>query len=238
MAAAGFHTTHWTIVLKAGGLDGPEKRDAQAKFCEAYWFPLYAYIRRQGSSHHEAEDLTQEFFRQFLERQSLAHAKPASGRFRSFLLACLKNFLTNEWQRGQAQRRGGGRVHVPLEPGDAESRYQLGPADPHTPESVFDRQWALTVLERTMEALRQQHSSSRKRSQFEELQGFLPGGTSGTTREELAQKRGVSVGAIDVAIHRIRREFGKLLREEVARTVSSDAEIDGEIRDLKAILGS
>jgi RNA polymerase sigma-70 factor (ECF subfamily) len=234
----GFHTTHWTVVLTAGSGDGTATREALASLCATYWYPLYAFIRRQGSGPHEAEDLTQEFFYRFLERNALASVRPTAGKFRSFLLACLKNFLANERERAQAQRRGGGQPLVPLDGTDAETRYALEPADHLTPEAVFERRWAFAVLERTMAELRREYSTSQEREQFEELEGFLPGGQPNGSRAELATRRGVSVGAIDVAIHRLRRRFGARLREQVARTVSSGAEVEEEIRHLISVLGS
>lgn len=146
-------------MLAAGAGDGTKAREALASLCATYWHPLYAFIRRQGAGPHDAEDLTQEFFRQFLERNALARVQPAAGRFRSFLLACLKHFLANERARSRAQRRGGGRALLPLEAGEAETRYQLEPADPLTPEALFERRWALAVLERTLKELRRESSS-------------------------------------------------------------------------------
>jgi len=235
--ARGFQTTHWTVVLTAREKDGTAAQEALASLCSTYWFPLYAFIRRQGSSTHEAEDLTQEFFFRFLERHSLGHVQPAAGRFRSFLLACLKHFLANERERAHAQRRGGGQAPVPLTGSDAETRYSLEPPDNRTAEAVFERRWAFAVLERTMDALRRECAEEWKSELFELLKGFLPGGQAGESRADLAAKRGVSVGAIDVAIHRLRQRFGVLLREQVAETVSSEAEVKEEIRHLISVLG-
>jgi DNA-directed RNA polymerase specialized sigma24 family protein len=232
----GFHTTHWTVVLAARGEGGVAAREALANVCATYWHPLYAFIRRQGAAPQEAEDLTQEFFCRFLERNALASVQPAAGKFRSFLLACLKNFLANERERAHAQRRGGGCVLLPLDSGDAETRYLQEPADHRTPEVVFERRWAFAVLERTFGALRREYATSGKGDLFEELQGFLPGGQGSVSRAELATKRGVSPGAIDVAIHRLRQHFGALLREQVAQTVSSEAEVEEEIRHLISVL--
>src|SRR5438034_3185468 len=172
--AGGFHTTHWTAILVAQAGDGTAAREALADLCSAYWYPLYVFIRRQGSTHHEAEDFTQEFFRRFLERHALGSVQPGAGKFRSFLLVCLKNFLTNERERAQTQRRGGGHAPVPLEGGDAETRYSLEPVDNRTPEAMIERRWAFAILEQTMAALRREHSG--KRDLFEVLEGFLPGG--------------------------------------------------------------
>lgn len=234
--AVGFHTTHWTMVLAARERDGEVGRRALASLCSTYWYPLYAFIRRQGSSPHEAEDLTQEFFHRFLERNTIGSVRPAAGKFRSFLLACLKNFLANERERAQAQRRGGGQPLVSLDSGDAETRYSLEPADHRTPEAVFERRWAFAVLERTLAELRREYAVVGKSDLFEALQGFLPGGQGDVFRAELAAQRGVSVGAIDVAIHRLRQRFGALLREQVAQTVSSEADVEEEIRYLISVM--
>src|SRR5262245_9455333 len=184
--APGFHTTHWTVVLMARSEDEAAAHAALASLCSAYWYPLYAYIRRQGASPHEAEDLTQEFFRRFLERSPLANVQPAAGKFRSFLLACLKNFLANEREKAHAQRRGGGQPITHLDTSDAETRYSLEPADNLTPDLMFERRWAFAVLERTMTELRQEYSKGEKLQQFEDLQGFLPSGVGHVSRAELA----------------------------------------------------
>ena len=234
----GFHTTHWTIVLAARKKDGTVAHEALARLCSTYWYPLYAFVRRQGSSPHQAEDLTQEFFCRFLERHALGHVQPAAGKFRSFLLACLKNFLANERERAHAQRRGGGRAPFSLDSADAETRYSLEPADQRTPEVVFERRWAFAVLERTMKELRHEYVRTGKNEHFEAFQSFLPGGQGDASRADLAAKRGVSVGAIDVAVHRLRQRFGVRLREQVAQTVSSAAEVEEEIRYLISVIGS
>ena len=236
--AMGFHTTHWSMVLAAREKEGSAAGEALASLCSTYWYPLYAFIRRQGSAPPEAEDLTQEFFYRFLERDTLERVQPAAGKFRSFLLACLKNFLANERQRAHAQRRGGGQWLVPLDSNEAETRYSFEPVDQRTPDAIFERRWAFAVLERTMQELQREYSASERGELFEDLQGFLPGGHGNLSRAELAVKRGVSVGALDVAIHRLRQRFGALLREEIARTVSSEAEVEEEIRYLISLMES
>ncbi len=234
----GFHTTHWTMVLAAAqGDSGTAAHDALARLCRVYWYPLYAFCRRQGRQPHDAEDLTQEFFARLLEKKGLASVRPEHGRFRSFLLVSLKNFLANEWERARAQRRGGGRPMISLDGGDAETRYALEPADGLTPEMVFERRWAWAVLERVLSALRAEYAAEEKGELFEQLEGFLPCGRGTVSRAELAAKRGVSVGAIDVAVHRLRQRFGALLREEVSETVSSEEEVKEEIRHLISVLG-
>jgi RNA polymerase sigma-70 factor (ECF subfamily) len=233
-----FTATHWTVVLQAGEGGSAEAHEALSRLCQTYWPPLYAFIRRQGYSPHDAQDLTQEFFYRFLQRDSLAHVNPRVGRFRSFLLACLKHFLSNERERARAQRRGGGLPVIPLEAGEAETRYSLEPVDNITPEVLFDRQWAFTVLEGTLEALRQECSRQNKGVAFEDLEGFLPRGRGSISRVELAAKHGISVNAVEVAIHRLRQRFGALLRQHVTLTVCSEGEVDEEIRCLISVLGA
>jgi RNA polymerase sigma factor (sigma-70 family) len=234
----GFQTTHWTIILKARDDSDTAARESLASLCTTYWYPLYAFVRRQGSTPHEAEDLTQEFFFRFMERNSLSSVRPAAGKFRSFLLACLKNFLANERARTQAQRRGGGRALISLDCAEAETRYSLEPADSLTPEMLYDRRWTFALLERTMNQLRGEYGAAQKSELFEQLQGFLPCGHGGASRADLAAKRGISVGAIDVAVHRLRKRFAALLRAQVAETVSSEAEVDEEIRHLISVLAA
>jgi len=236
-SAAGFHTTHWTVVLTARRNDGAVARAALTDLCQTYWLPLYTFIRRQGLNPHQAEDLTQEFFCQFLERESLASVRPTAGKFRSFLLACLKNFLSNERERAHAKRRGGGVTFVAINSADAETHYSFEPVDHRTPEADFERRWAFTVLEQTIQCLKQEYFADGKRETFEDLQGFLPCGQETVSRADLASKRGVSIGAIDVAIHRLRQRFGVQLRTQVAATVSSQTEVEEEIRYLIAVLG-
>jgi RNA polymerase sigma-70 factor (ECF subfamily) len=235
---AAFHTTHWSVVLAARDREDPAARDALARLCSAYWYPLYCFVRCRGVGPHDAEDLTQEFFCRFLERNSLLNVSPMGGKFRSFLLTCLKNFLANEWQREHAQRRGGGQSVISLDGTEAETRFSLEPAEQVTPEALYEKHWALTVLDRTMQALQQDYAARKQSALFEELKGFLPGGSGGESRAESAARRGVSVGAIDVAVHRLRKRFGELLREEIAQTVSSKPEVDDEIKYLIGVVGT
>ena len=232
----GFHTTHWTVVLQAKADQGSGAQEALASLCSTYWYPLYAFVRRQGSSPPEAEDLIQEFFCPVLQRQWLVNVSPAAGKFRSFLLACLKNFVTNERERAKTQRRGGGRKILPLDGETAETRYALEPVTRITPEVLFERRWALALVERTLGELQREYTRAGKGGWFDELQQFLPGGEGNLSRAELAVKRGVTTGAIDVTVHRLRQRFGAILREQVAQTVSSAAEVEEEIRYLMAVL--
>lgn len=234
---ASFPPTHWSVILAARDTDPVVAGQALERLCRSYLLPLYAFVRRRGSSPHDAQDITQEFILQFLERDALARVHPDAGRFRSFLLACFKNFLSNQRARDRSQRRGGGTHAIPIDTSDFESRYSVIPADPLSPDIAFDRRWAFALLEGTLGRLREEYAGARKLEAFEELQGFLPGGRGEVSRAELAAKRGVTPGAIDVAVHRLRQRFGELLREEVARTLSAPDQVDEELRHLMSVLG-
>lgn len=234
-----FTATHWSVVLAARQQDdGVVSKEALARLCSTYWRPLYAFIRRQGMSPHEAEDLTQEFFQRFLERDSLRNVSPAGGKFRSFLLACLKHFLAGQRERAHAQRRGGGCEVVSLDGASEESRYLVEPVDAISPDVVFERRWAFTVLEQVLNRLKEDYTQRHQGDLFECLQGFLPGGQGGASRAEVAAKQGMSAGTLDVAIHRLRQRFGAFVRAQVAQTVSSDEQVDEEIRHLISVLGT
>lgn len=233
-----FQTTHWTAVLRAQNHLDPQSREALESLCATYWKPLYAYVRRVGATKEEAEDLTQGFFGSFLERNALASVHPGAGRFRSFLLVCLKHFLANERKRAHAQRRGGGIKAIPLESGDTESGLRIDPEDPRSPEATYDRQWAFTLLEGSLADLGAEYAAKGEGELFAQLKGLLPGGGPNVSRAELAAQRGTSVGAINVAVHRLRQRFGVLLRARVALTVSSEDEIDEEIRHLMSLVSS
>ncbi len=231
-----FQTTHWSVVLAAREQNAPASVEALARLCTIYWLPLYAFVRRSGASPEDAEDLTQEFFYEFLERDSLKYVQPGGGRFRSFLLACLKHFLANQRERACAQRRGGGQLPISLDASAAETHYLLEPADNVTPELLFERRWAFTVLQEALAQLRRDYIRLHQGDLFEALQGFLPGTDGKASRADIAAQRGMSVGAVDVAIHRLRQRFGAVLREQVAQTVSSPEEVQEEIRYLMSVL--
>ncbi len=237
-AGSMFATTHWTVVLAAREPHNPGSKEALARLCAIYWRPLYAFIRRRGALPEDAEDLVQEFFYRFLERDSLKFVQPSTGRFRSFLLACLKHFLANQREHACAQRRGGGAAPVPLDASSAETQYLLEPAHNLTPELLFERRWAYTVLEQTLEQLRNEYARRQQGEWFDALEGFLPGSNRQAFRANIAAQHGMSAGALDVASHRLRQRFGALLREQVAQTVSSPDEAQEEIRHLIAVLGS
>jgi RNA polymerase sigma factor (sigma-70 family) len=235
--AGAFPATHWSLVLAAGQAGSPRADAALEKLCRTYWAPLYAFIRRRGHNPEDAQDLTQEFFTQLLKRNDIATTSPEKGRFRSFLLAALKNFLINEWRRGQCEKRGGGQVIIPLDAQPAEARYQLELVEAATPESLFERHWALTVLDQALNRLRQEYADTGKGDLFDLLKQTLSGEKRTTPHAELAARCGISVGAVDVAVHRLRRRYGELLREEIAHTVGQPGEVDEEMRHLRAVLG-
>ena len=208
--------------------------DALAELCRTYWYPLYAYVRRSGRDRHQSEDLIQEFFARLLAGNSLGGVDRAKGKFRSFLLAALKHFLANEWDRAQAQKRGGAQIPIALDGLSADTRYRLEPADDRTPDKVFERQWALTVLEQALARLKNEYTDAGKSGLFEELKGFLTGDGQGEAYSAIAGRNGMTQGSLKVAVHRLRRRYRALLREEVAQTVSDPKEVEGEIRALFA----
>jgi RNA polymerase sigma factor (sigma-70 family) len=224
-----FAATHWTLVLSAArGSQTPRAAAAMAELCRSYWYPLYAFIRRQGCEAHAAEDLTQEFFARLLDKHSLADVDPRKGKFRSFLLASLKHFLANEYDRNQAQKRGGGQKIVPLDALDAETRYGLEPSHELTPEKLFERGWALAVLQQVLDRLQSEFAADGKARLFEALKCFLTGGEK-ETYAALGAELGMTEGALKVAVHRMRKRYKQLMREEIAHTVTSPEEIEEEI---------
>jgi RNA polymerase sigma-70 factor (ECF subfamily) len=227
-----FDTTRWSVVVAAGGSDVPAARAAVATLCDTYWYPLYAYVRRRGASPDDARDLTQAFLTSLLERRDFEHLSPDRGRFRSFLLASLKHFLANEGARRHAQKRGGGVVPLPLEFGDAEGRYAIEPSEPATPETLYERRWALTLIERVLAGLRRDWVAGGRAAEFDELKESLLGSGPSGGYAGAAARLGTSEGALKVAAHRLRRKFQTRLRQEIAETVADPAEIDDEIRYL------
>ena len=230
-----FPTTSWSLVLAAASDSVPASGNALAALCQAYWFPLYAYVRRKGHSIEDAQDLTQEFFARVLEKHYFEDADPQRGRFRSFLLTSLKHFLANEWDRTRAQKRGRGTILIKLDE-NAETRYRYEPADWLTPEKIFERQWARTILDRAMARLEQEFIDVRKIELFRTIQCHLTGDEARGGYEVLAADLQMSPGALKVAVHRARRRFGALLRAEVAETVAKPADIENELRHLVASL--
>lgn len=233
-----FTTTCWSVVLSAQDRNSPEWEQALAALCETYWFPLYVYVRRSGYSSHDAQDLTQEFFARFLEKDFLKDVDCRRGKFRSFLLAALKHHLSHERERAKAKKRGGGRAPFSLDFDSAESRYRLEPADPATPERLYERRWALTLLDRVIRRLEDENARAGKADSFAILKEFLTAGRESRPYRRVAESLGMTEGAVKVAVHRLRRRYRELLREEVAQTVADPAEIDEELRDLFAAVGS
>jgi RNA polymerase sigma factor (sigma-70 family) len=232
-----FRTTRWSVVLATGQDDRDKAHEALEKLCSAYWYPLYVFARRLGYAATETEDLTQEFFAQLLQRNDLAEVRQERGRFRSFLLASFKHLLANEYHRQQTQKRGGGITTVSLDDEDPETRYRLEPPDPLTPETLFERRWALTVLDRAVQRVREEYAASEKADLFEELKEFLSDRRA-SPHAALASKYGISVGAVGVSIHRLRKRYAEVLREEVSHTVTTPEEVDDEIRHLIAAVGT
>ena len=232
-----FATTHWSLVLAARQSGTPGAAQALDKLCRTYWYPLYAYIRHRGHSVEDAQDLTQEFFARLLEHKQLRVADPERGKFRSFLLGTLKHFLSDERKKVRAQKRGGGQELLSLEARSAEDRYRLEPATDLTPEKIFDRRWAWTVMEQTVARLREEYVAAERAELFEELKHFQTGEDAGRSYAEVAVRLGLSESAVKSAIWRLRQRHGDLLREEIAHTVATPAEVDEEIRYLIAVLG-
>jgi RNA polymerase sigma factor (sigma-70 family) len=230
-----FATTHWSMVLSAGCGRSPQAGQALATLCENYWFPLYAFVRRAGHTAEDAEDLTQEFFARLLAPDFLTKADRRKGKFRSYLLAALKHFLADEWDRAHAQKRGGGKAVISFDGLDAETRYRLEPASDLTPERMFEKQWALSLLERVLSRLEAEMAAVGKSELFEALKETLTGGRS-ITYAAIGAALGMSEGAVKVAAHRMRRRYRALLQEEIAQTVAAADDIGDEIRYLSSCL--
>jgi RNA polymerase sigma-70 factor (ECF subfamily) len=226
-----FETTRWSLVNAAGG-DDSSARAALARLCEIYWYPLYAYVRRRGSDPDDARDLTQGFLVSLLERRSFENLKQERGRFRAFLLASLKHFLANEAARRMTQKRGGNVTLMPLAFEEAEGRYRVEPAEPVTPQTLYERRWALTVIESVLAELRKEWLDAGRAAEFDALKTCLLGGVAEGGYARIAEKLGMTEGAVRVAAHRLRRKFQKRLRADIAETVSDPADIDDEIRYL------
>ncbi|HVU99970.1 MAG TPA: sigma-70 family RNA polymerase sigma factor [Verrucomicrobiae bacterium] len=231
-----FHPTHWSVVLAAANTQSPASAHALEDLCRAYWFPLYAYIRRQGVSPHEAQDLTQAFFEHLLEKKALASVQPEKGKFRSFLLASLNNFLNNERDKARRFKRGGGAEVLSLDAQVAEDRYEAGLVHGESPEKLFERRWAQAVVEQVAAKLSAEWAAAGHSNRFEILKDFLMGDPRDVSYDDAAKKLGMSVSAVTSAIHRLRSRFRELFRSEIANIVESPAEIDEEIRYLAAAL--
>jgi RNA polymerase sigma factor (sigma-70 family) len=236
-SASQFASTHWSVVVAAGHSSAPGAQAALEKLCSAYWYPLYAFIRRQAHDPHDAQDLTQSFFAWLLESKHLRVADPERGKFRSFLLVRLKHFLSDERKKANAQKRGGGQPVLSLDAALAEDRYRLEPTTDVTPEVIFDRRWALTVMEQTVARLRAEYVAADREEMFEEIKHFQSGEETSRSYAEVAARLGLSESAVKSAIYRLRQRHRDLLREEIAQTVATPADVDEEIRYLIAVMG-
>ncbi|HEX5105489.1 MAG TPA: sigma-70 family RNA polymerase sigma factor [Pirellulaceae bacterium] len=230
-----FHTTHWSLIAAAAE-PSETSQAALEDLCQAYWYPVYAFIRRRGRSAEDARDLTQEFFATLLEKGYLADADPERGRFRSFLLTAVARFVSKQHEKAAAQKRGGGRPPLSLNFDDGETRYQHEPSHDWTAERIFERRWALTLLDRTLARLRQEHETSGKLPQFEALKVFLTGEAGTPALRQVAENLGTTEGAVKVAIHHLRQKYRDSLREEIAQTVAAQEDVDSELQALLAAL--
>jgi RNA polymerase sigma-70 factor (ECF subfamily) len=238
LASSQFATTHWSLVVAARDRTSPQAREALATLCRIYWYPLYAFIRRQGHRADQAQDLTQEFFARLLEKDFLSMVDREKGKFRSFLLACCKHFLANERDRANAQKCGGGLQIISVDFSAVEGRYQLESTHTLTPERLFERRWVLTLLDQVLAKLRQEFGQAAKRDLFDRLKIFLTGESCKHSYAQVAKELNRSEVAVKVTVHRLRRRYRELLREEIARTLDDPSQVEAEIRDFFAILAS
>lgn len=232
--AGSFVTTHWGTVLAAGTARSPEATRALSQLCRVYWHPLYVYLRRRGFSEEDAKDHTQGFFEHLLARHDLAKADPERGRFRSFLLKSLQHYVANEQRDARRLKRGAGQPVASLDE-TAETRYQAEPGHDLTPEKLYERRWAMTVINTALQKLREEYSAAGQTALSQELEGILTG-SEDSHLGEIGRRLGLSEGAVKVAAHRFRKRFGKALRECIQETVSTPGEVDDELRHLQAIL--
>ena len=233
-----FATTHWSVVLAAGSSSSPQKHEALEKLCQTYWYSLYAYVRRRGHDPEAAQDLTQGFFAHFLKKDYFRLADPQRGKFRTFLLTSLKSFLTHEWERGQAARRGGGQVHISWDQTSAEDRYGLEPVSAElTPDKVFEQRWALTLFQQALLRLRDECAADGKGELFAQLKNFLSDEPAAGAYAQVGDALKMTTRAVAVAVHRLRQRYGELVREEVGHTVASPAEVQDELRYLITLVG-
>lgn len=227
-----FATTHWTVVLAVGRQRSPQAARALEELCRTYWFPLYAYIRRHGHTKEDAEDLTQAFFARLLEKNSFASLDSEKGKFRAFLLASLKHFLANEWDKVQAQKRGGGNANLSLDWQTADTKFQVADVNEPSPDKAFDREWALALLARVIERLQAECVADGKAKLFEQLKTFLMAGQAEAAQRDVANSLGMEEGAVRVAVHRLRKRYRQLLRDEIANTLADTTMVDEEMRAL------
>jgi len=233
--AVAFATTHWSVVLTAQG-ESPAAHEALEKLCRIYWRPIYSFVRRQGIGPEEAEDITQGFFAQLLERRSLSAVRKEKGRLRSYLLGALKYFLADEQRRAMAIKRGKGQRLIPLEGLRADERIEMEPADPVTAEMIYERRWASTVLEQVLSRLKDEYHAAGNATLFDSLKELLPDEPGAPSQAEIAARLGISENAVRQAFYRFRQRYQSLLREEIAHTVATPGDIEDELRHLIAVL--
>ena len=232
----GFATTHWSVVLAAGDPSSPNYTRALSALCETYWYPLYAYLRRRGCDRQQAEDYTQDLFAALLERQGLGKADPQQGKFRSFLLTSLRNFLADDWGRQRARKRGGDVKVYALDIDDGEMRYRREPVDSLSPEKLFERSWARAVLQRAMTRLKAELVAAKKQHLLDHLKGYLAAERDTMPYRDAAAALGMTENAVKVAVHRLRHRYGELVREEIAQTVATAEQVEEELSALYAAL--
>ena len=224
-------------MLTAGQRHTPQSDSALEQLCRTYWFPLYAYVRRRGQAKADAEDLTQAFFARLLEKNFLAGLAAERGKFRAFLLAALKHFLANEWDKARAQKRGGGEVPLSLDWQTADTKFQVAATNEPSPDRAFDREWALALLARVIDRLQAEAEAEGKGKVFAQLKSFLMAGQGESAQAEVAKALGMEEGAVRVAIHRLRKRYRQLLRDEIANTLSDPKMVDDEMRALFGAFG-
>jgi RNA polymerase sigma factor (sigma-70 family) len=231
-----FATTHWSVILAAGDSSSPQHEQALSELCQSYWYPLYAYLRRCGYDTQQAEDYTQAFFAQMLEKHYLYKVEPKPGKFRSFLLVALKRFVSDQHARAKAAKRGGDHKMLPIDIKTAENQYIQEPISNLTPEKLFEKFWALTILERAMSRLEDELAGINKHELFNNLKIYLAGEKSHIPYNDMAGRLNMTEEAVKMAVYRLRRQYREILRDEIAQTVASEEQIDGEIQDLFAAL--
>jgi RNA polymerase sigma factor (sigma-70 family) len=227
-----FATTHWTVVLAAGRKHSPQADRALEELCRTYWFPLYAYIRRRGRSKEDAEDQTQSFFAGLLEKNSFAGLDSEKGKFRAFLLASLKHYLANEHDRANTQKRGGGVTPLSLDWQTADTQFQIADTNEPSPDKAFDREWAIALLAKVIRRLQDECAADGKAKLFEQLKAFLTAGKAESAQRDVAAALGMEEVAVRVAVHRLRKRYRQLLRDEIANTLADSAMVDEEMRAL------
>ncbi|QDV47460.1 RNA polymerase sigma factor RpoE [Stieleria neptunia] len=233
-----FQSTHWSVVLRAGVDGGEDARSALGELCQTYWYPIYAFVRRRGNDHHDAVDLTQGFFTQLMEKQSLHHADPQNGRFRAFLLASVKNFMTNDWRARGAVRRGGNTTTVSVDNDAFRQQYQQQLADDCTPEMLFERSWIDTLLRSGIERLRREYAQAGKSVLFEAIHPHLVASSEKVPQADIADQLEMTKAAVAMSIHRLRQRYAHVIREAIASTVADPEDIEDELSRLLAVFAA